>query len=76
MNRIIKGITEKTAARIIDELTSRAITCTVPNEAPDLIDILLDDYVIVKCFDDEMFLDFGGKLARIKGTEFVEFTFK
>lgn len=74
MNRIIKGISEQTAARILDELTTRAITCTVMNEASDLVDVLLDDYVIVKCLDSELILDLAGRKTVLNYNEFIEFT--
>ena len=72
--RILKGISYEQYEVLADDLTSRFAECVVESEG-DLLDVKLSSNVIVKCYDDHISLNLGGKIATVDYADFVEFTY-
>lgn len=70
MTRRIRGITKRLAHDLCKELPRLGIIEYVIGEG-DLADLVLDDPVILKSYDDHVTLDLGGKLMCLSKDQFV-----
>ena len=72
--RILKGISYDAYDMLVYDLTPRFAKCVIESEG-ELLDVELSQNVIVKCYNDHIRIDLGGKYATLDLEDFVEFTF-